>query len=193
MLNKHAKDIANFLRAGDYQETDSGLLIHGAIMACGEYFESVNGQDERRSKNLVPTEGITFILNVALGASSKSAAFYLAPFAGAVTPAANWTAANFAATASEIVSQTEGFAGTSRLVWTPSAAAAGSIDNLSAKASFNILTASSLNINGAALLTDQARGATTGALISATKFAATRVVYNGDVWDCGYRLTLTDS
>lgn len=193
MLNRHAKDIAAFIKAGDYQETDSGILIHGGIMFRGEYFDSVNGQDERCSKNLVPTEGINFLLGVALGAVSKSAAFYLAPFAGAVTPAANWTAANFTATASEITSQTEGFAGTARLAWTPGVASGGSIDNLSAKASFTIISASSLNINGAALLTDQARGATTGALISATKFAATRVVYNGDVWDCGYRLTLSDS
>lgn len=193
MFAKHQKDIAAFVKNGDYQETDSGLLIHGSILAQGHYFESVNGKDERIHKNLIPAEGIDFILNVALGAVAKAAAFYLAPFAGAVTPAANWTAANFAATASEIVSQTEGFSGVIRPTWTPTAASGGNIDNLTAKAQFTIITASSLNINGAALLTSNARGGTSGTLLSATKFASTRVVYNGDIWDCGYRVTLADS
>jgi hypothetical protein len=189
-LNKHA---LAFLKAGDYELTDGGILIHGCIMGKGEYFESVNGQDERIHPNLLPTEGINFILGVALGAIAKAAGFFVAPFSGAVTPAANWTAANFAATASEITSQTEGFSGVTRPAWTPGVAAAGAIDNLAAKATFNIVCTTTININGAAILTDNTRGGTAGSLISASRFAATRVVYNGDVWDCGYRVTLTDS
>ena len=193
MIRIKMKELLGFLRKGDYEMSDGGILIHGCIKGKGEYFESVNGKDERIHPNLIPTEGINFVLNVALGATAKSAGFYVAPYSGAVTPAANWTAANFAATASEITSQSEGFSGANRPAWTPGVAAAGQIDNLAARATFNIVCTTSLNINGAAVLTDNTRGGTTGVLVSASRFAATRVVYNTDVWDCGYRVTLTDS
>ena len=187
------KAVRNFFRKDDYQLSDGGVLVHGSILAKGQYFESVNGKDERIHPNLIPAEGILAILNVAFGAVAKYAGFYVAPYAGAVTPASNWTAANFAATASEITSTTEGWAGATRAAWTPSAAAAGAIDNIAAKASFTIICTTSLNINGAAIMTENTRGGITGALMSASRFAATRVVYNTDVWECGYRVTLTDS
>lgn len=190
---KHHKEISGFLQAGDFEQTEEGLLIHKGILAKGEYFESVNGQDERIHPNLIPTEGIHFILNVGLGAVAKASGFYLAPYATAITPTASWTGANFAANSGEITSATEGFVGT-RPAWTPGSASAGAIDNMSAKASFAIVCTTSLNINGAGLIAnDNVRGGTTGSLISASRFAATRVVYNGDTWDCGYRVTLLDS
>lgn len=188
-----SKIVRAFFRKDDYQLSDGGVLVHGSILAKGHYFESVNGKDERVHSNLIPSEGILSILNIAFGAVAKHAGFYVAPYAGAVTPAANWTAANFAATASEITSTTEGWAGATRAAWTPAAASAGAIDNLAAKASFTIICTTSLNINGAGIMTENTRGGTTGTLMSASRFAATRVVYNGDVWECGYRVTLTDS
>ena len=190
---RHAKDIKRFIAKDDYELTEGGILVHGCILAKGEYFESVNGQDERVHHNLIPTEGINLILDVALGSVAKPASFYLAPYAGTETPAAGWTAANYASTASEITSTTEGWAGASRPSWTPAAASAGAIDNLASKASFTIICTTSLSINGAGLLTNNTRGSTSGSLVSASRFGATRVVYNGDVWDCGYRVTLTDS
>ena len=39
--------------------------------------------------------------------------------------------------------------------------------------------------------TSTAIGGTTGALISASKYAATRVFQNGDTYDVGYRVSLT--
>jgi hypothetical protein len=41
------------------------------------------------------------------------------------------------------------------------------------------------------LLTNNTRGGTTGALVSATKYAAARVFQNADTYDVGYRLSLT--
>jgi hypothetical protein len=46
-------------------------------------------------------------------------------------------------------------------------------------------------VTGAAMLTNNTRGGTTGALVSATKYAAARVFQNGDTYDIGYRLSLT--
>ena len=66
-----------------------------------------------------------------------------------------------------------------------------SIDNIAAAASVTIATSSQLNVTGAALLTNSVRGGTTGTLISATKYAAARTFQAGDIYDIGYRLSLT--
>lgn len=165
----------------------------GNVKAHGQYRMRINGGDWVYSDNIVTTQGLELLLNIALGGTSKISNFYLGLFSGSATPAANWTAANFASNASEIISQTEGFAGVNRPAWTPSAASGSTINNFSSEASITIITSSSLNINGVALLTQQARGATTGSLISATKYPVTRVVQNGDILDIGYQLTLSST
>jgi hypothetical protein len=50
-----------------------------------------------------------------------------------------------------------------------------------------------LTVNGAALVSDAAKGAVTGKLLSATKFTAARVLYNSDVFNLAYRMQLTSS
>lgn len=193
LATKFHAAVAAFIAAGDYRKTESGLLVHNSIMARGRYFHTVNGKDERIDHNLVPDAGILHILDVTLRNQTRFASWYIAPYAGAVTPAANWTAANFTANSSEIVSGTEGYSETTRPQWVPAAAAAGKISNLASKASFTIVCTGTLNINGAGLLSANAKGATSGVLISASRFGATRVVNNGDTWECGYEVELTDS
>ncbi|MFZ4537184.1 hypothetical protein [Propionivibrio sp.] len=175
-----------------YDVTDDGVYFpKQGVLASGEYRHTVNGGDLRIDKNLLTAEGLTHLLAVAMGATAKPTGYYMALYAGAVSPAANWTAASFAATASEIVSLSEGFSEVTRPLWTPAAAAAGVIDNFVAAARFTITTASSINVNGAALLSSNVRGGTSGVLVSASKYAATRTMYNGETYDLGYRVTLT--
>jgi hypothetical protein len=192
-IQKHADEIVGFINSGDFEETEGGLLIHRAIRARGTYVHSVNGEDERVDHNLVPAEGIAHFLSTTLGAGAKLSNWYLAVFSGAVTPAANWTAANFAANATEIVSQTEGYSNATRPQWTPAAVASGVIGNLANRAVFNITCTSTLNISGAALLSDNTRGGVSGVLISASRYGAVRVVNNGDSFELGYEVELTDS
>ena len=168
-------------------------LLGELVYARGEYFGRVNGGEwAKEGDNLIVLEGLAHILSVAFGSTPKPAGYYLALFSGAAAPAANWTAASFAAAASEIVSMAEGYTSATRPVWTPPATTdTGSIDNMAAVASVTIATASQLNVTGAALLTNNTRGGTTGALISATKYAAPRVFQSGDVYEIGYRISLT--
>ena len=182
------------VRKDDWERTaDGGVLIHRGIKMSGVYVHSVNGQDERRDPNLIPDAAILHTLDVVLKNGTRYAAWYLAPFAGAVTPAANWTAANFTSTASEIVSGSEGYSEATRQQWVGGTPAANKVDNLASKANFTIVCTTSLNINGAGLLSANAKGATSGVLISASRFGATRPVNNGDVWQCGYEISLADS
>ena len=187
------QELAADIAAERFDVTANGIYFpRQGVVANGEYFGRVNGGAwAKEGDNLIPTEGLAHILNVALGTAAKPAGLYLALFSGATAPAANWGAASFAAVASEIVSQTEGYKAATRPVWTPVNTNTGSIDNLASVASLTIATASQLNVTGAALLTNSTRGGTTGALVSASLYAAPRVFQNGDIYELGYRINLT--
>ena len=138
-------------------------------------------------------EGILYLLEAGLGTNSTISTFYLAPYGGNATPTSAWTAANFTANSTEIVSLTEGYTEALRQAWTVGAAAAGVIGNLSSRAVFTIATASTLSVYGAGLLSNSTRGGTTGTLVSATRFASTPVLNDTDSFELGYEVELTDS
>lgn len=193
-LKRHAGEFLRALRAFKFERTETGVFFPAAkVEARGMYAHDVNGLDLQFDPNLLTDQGLTHMLSVEFGSTSKISAWYLALYAGNIAPAANWTASNFAGTASEITSTVEGYTETTRQAFTPGAATANSIDNVGAKAAFTIATASQLNVNGAALLSDNVRGSTSGILASATKFATTRVLSAGDVFNCGYRVSLTST
>jgi hypothetical protein len=195
-LQKHAGEFAAALASHEYERTDDarGLYFPKAkAFISGTYIHDVNGEDERVDPNLLPDEGLMYLLTVGLYNGTKLPTWNLALYAANYTPLANLTAASFPATASEITSSTEGYTESTRPVWTPSTPSANSIDNLANKAAFTIATASSLTVQGAALLSEAAKGAVTGKLVSATKFSAARTLYNTDVFNLAYRVQLTSS
>jgi hypothetical protein len=191
---RHAGEFLRYLRNFKYERTEDGLYFPAArAFARGEYVHDVNGQDERVDHNLLVDQGLIKMLGVMFYTDAKINNWYIALFNGSVSPANNWTAANFASTASEITSTTEGYTETTRQAFTPAAPSADAIDNTAARAAFTIATASQLNVTGAALLSSNVRGDTSGTLASATKFSSTRVLNNTDVFNCGYRVTLASS
>ena len=194
------KAMVRELKKERFDETKSDLIFPTlGVGGSGEYFYRVNDEPVQTAKNLITAEGFTHILNVAMGSQAKPTAYYLALFGGSAAPVATWTAANFAAVAGELTSQTEGYTNATRPVWQPTAATANSIDNMggggndvSKAVKVTIATTSQVTITGAALLTAPAKGATTGALISAAKYPIARTLQNGDVFYIGYRLSLTE-
>ena len=187
------KELARAMRDEVFDVTDEGIYFpRQSILAGGEYFDRVNGGEWHRTPNRIVKEGLILLLNVALGSTPKPSNFYLALFSGNVTPEANWTAANFHATATEITSMEEGYTSPTRPEWVSTNASADThIDNMDAVATLTIAASSAINVNGCALLTNNTRGGTLGVLVSATKYAATRVLQNDDTFDVGYRLALT--
>jgi hypothetical protein len=187
------RQVARELRAQRFDTTPEGVYLPRlGVLASGEYFGRVNGGAwQKEGDNLIVTEGLAHMLNVALGTTAKPAGYYLAIFAGNTAPAANWTAASFAAVASEIISMTEGHTAPTRPVWTPANTATNSIDNMASVATLTIATAGQLNVTGAALLTTNQRGGTTGALVSASLYPVPRTFQNGDTYELGYRINLT--
>lgn len=182
---KHAREFLGYLKNFKYEKTDTGIEFPSAkVQIIGEYEDNYG-----RSPNLAPTEGLNHILMVALKDTAKLNTFYLALFSGNYTPVAGLTAATFASAATEITSNTEGYSETTRRAWTPGAASGGVIDSYGAKSTFTIATATSVTIRGAALLSDNVKGSTSGVIISATRFPADRVEYNGNSYQLGYRVT----
>jgi hypothetical protein len=194
-LLKHAREFRRYLNNGQFEVTESGDVVFAkaAAVAAGGYVHDVNGADQRFDKNLLPDQGLIYLLNVGLNNGTKLPTWYLSLYAANYTPLAALTAASYPATASEITSGTEGYTESTRPVWTPTAPTTPLIDNLANKAAFTIATASSLTVNGAALLSEATKGAVTGSLISATKFTAARVLYNTDVFNLAYRVQLTST
>lgn len=191
---KHRREIAAAIASGAYEFTEGGVLIKAGIdaLATGLYWHSVNGgEDLQVDHNLLPDEGILSMLNVNFGATAKIANWYLALYSGQINPAANWTAANFASTASEIVSNTEGYSNATRPAFVSAPAAAGQITNLASKAQFNIVCTTSLIVEGAAMLSNSGKGSTAGVLASASRYSAPRTLYNGDVYEVGYGVSLS--
>lgn len=188
------QELSTALQREHYEQTEHGVYFpRQGVLAQGEYFDRVNGGEWQRTPNLVTDEGLQYILNVALGKTPKPTAYYIALFNGSASPANNWTASNFASVASEIVSLTEGYSNATRPQWTPSEAKGNAIDSMEQATKLTIATTSQLNVTGTALLTHNVRGGTSGVLISATKYPVSRTFQNGDIFEIGYRLTLSSS
>ena len=185
-LIKHGKEFKRYLANNKFDVTDQGVEfpVAGAV-AFGEYQDKYGTE-----KNLLTIQGLNHLLEVALSDASKLNDFYLAIYGGNYTPTSTLTAAQFASSAGEIISSTEGYAESTRPQWNPGAADGGVIDNYDNKAEFNIVTASEIVIRGAALLSDWTKGSTSGVLISASRFSNERTEYDGNVYQLGYRVRL---
>lgn len=191
---KRLPEIVAALAAGDVVQTANGVLFPAMnALVAGSYIHDVNGQDERIDHNLVTIEGLNYMLNSSLRAQAPETAWFLALFSGNVAPQASWTAANFVANATEIVSANQGYSEPTRRPWTAPAAANGNVTNAASKASFTIAATATLTVQGGALLSNSAKGGAGGVLMSASKFATARNLENGDIFNLGYALTLTST
>lgn len=194
-LLKHAREFRRHLANKAFEVLDDGAIRFplARAVAHGEYFHDVNGSDLQTDSNLIPDQGLIYLLNVGLNNATKLPAWYLSLYSANYTPTTALTAASYPATASEITSTTEGYAGANRPTWTPTTPTTPLIDNVASRAAYTIATASSLTVWGAALLSEPVRGAVTGTIVSAGKFSAARVLYNSDAFNLGWRVQLSSS
>lgn len=174
------------LNDGKFETTEDGLLIPSMrIEATGEFCYHKRGEPEEFSANLVVTEGLNYILGSALRGVTPIPSWYIAVFSGNVTVQATWTAASFTADSTEVT----GYTSATRPAWAPAAVSGGVISSYAAKAEFE--ATSSITLRGAGLVSASAKSATTGTLISASKFATAKALELGEILDVGYKLTLT--
>ena len=168
-------------------------IKHG-LRAKGIYTIFIDGKEVGQYENLVPDEGLIYLLKSGVLGQSQISNWYIALFSGNVNPSSNWTASNFASVASGIISSTEGYSETSRPQWMPNSTTPTSptISNSNSLATFSIVCSSSINIAGAALLSSPTKGGTTGVLLSAVRYNSPHTLNNGSSFQVQYDLMLQD-
>ena len=190
-LQKHAREFKGYLDTHQYDVTDEGILFPKAgALASGEYFYDSNGANPESTANLLPTQGLNYLLETSLRNGSAHTQWYLAIFSGAYTPVSGVTASTFTSSATEITSASEGYTETTRRPWTSVAASGGVTDNVADRAAFTIASANEVVIRGAALLSDPVKGGTNGVLVSIARFASPRTESAGNIFNLGYRVRL---
>ncbi len=123
--------------------------------------------------NIVPTEGLNHVLNTVFKGGPQIASWYLGVFKGNYTPVPGDTAATLPGAAVESAD----YVGTNRIAFTPGIVAGGAVSNSTAVAEFSFTTEAT--IYGGFMTSAQARGATTGTLMSVVKFASAKAVDAG--------------
>lgn len=182
------KSLLDALR-GKLKRNAAGLLIPAdTFNARGVFDVAVNDGPFEPAPNLVTLEGRNHTLDVTLGGATQVPTWYIALFAGNVTPASGWTAANFDANATEFTNFDEGV----RQAYDEGSPTAGAIDNDTNEAEFTV-SAGGGTVYGAALISNSVVGATTGTLFSAARFATVKNLDEGDVIRVKYTVSLTSS
>ena len=177
-------NIFNKLRQRMSAGSTTGLVV------ASIYGIAVNGGPWQHSHNLVPSAGILDLLEVYIGAGSQTTGWHLAPFAGNVTPAPTWTAANFDATATEFTN----YVAASRPSLVPDTAAAGEINNLSSLASITIGSGAQDTIWGVSLQSSATKQGTSGVMFSASRLGVARAnLAEGDQIQLSYRLQISNA
>lgn len=137
--------------------------------------------------NLIPTEGLNYMLGTSLTGVAQSSTWYIALFEGNYTPVAGVTAATFPADATECTAYTEA----SRVTWTPGAISGGSVSNTASKAVFTMNATKT--VYGIAQTSVATKSATTGTLISVARFSVAKSVVSTDVLNVTSTLTATSA
>lgn len=144
-------------------------------------------------KNRVVDQGLNYMLNAAFRGEGVVSSYYIAPFAGNVTPTAGLTAANFASTMTEFTNYTEA----NRQAWvTDAAAAALELINGDAPALITVGSATGTNnttIWGAGLIASSGKSATGGSLVACQKRAAALTVEEGFELRIKYKLAASSN
>jgi hypothetical protein len=119
--------------------------------------------DVTRVHNLMPTEGVHYMLAASFAQGTQWMAFYIGLFSGDYTPYAQQTMSDFPMNATEFV----GYDGTARLDCNFATPANQQVSNMANPAVFTI-TASG-TVKGCFLATSAPKGSTGGILVSAVR------------------------
>jgi hypothetical protein len=163
----------------DFIQNDAGLLVPANQLLMGGSFHAElirDGEiiDAFDFNNIVVNEGLDSALNVVFNGASPITSWYIGLFQGNYTPVASDTAATIAANSTESSAYATGV----RQSFVTVASTAQLITNTASRASFTF--SSGATIYGAFLASTATINGVTGVLMSAARFATSRVVANGD-------------
>ena len=139
-------------------------------IACGftylvEAFERERKIAEFRAHNLVPIEGLNYLINAGLRNQSAFANIYMGLYEGDYTPDPDDTAATFPGSATELTTYVE----STRRAVVLGVPASGASDNSAARCEFTGNT-NGRQAMGGFITSAATKGATSGVLLSAVRF-----------------------
>lgn len=137
---------------------------------------------EDKGYNIVPYEGLNYILNVSLKGAVQSSSWYCSLFKNNITPSIDDTAVSALGSSGSYgeVTDADVSPSTNRPLITWGTVSNGSVDNSSNRIAFTIIP-NSLTIYGAFITNTQAKLSTSGILLGARLFSAPRVLLKDDV------------
>lgn len=134
-----------------------------------------NVRDTEHVHNLMPTEGLNYVLGTALKGAAQIAAFHVGLYEGNYTPVAADTAATFPVSATESTAYAEA----TRVALTLGSVIGGTADNSAARAEFTANAAKTFY--GGFISSSNAKGSVSGVLVSAVRFASPKQLSAGEV------------
>lgn len=137
--------------------------------------------------NLIPTEGLNYILGAALTGVTPLTSWFIGLFEGNYTPVSGVTAASFPADATESTAYDE----STRVAWVPGAIASGVVSNSASKAVFTMNA--SKTIYGLAQSSANAKSATSGKIVSVARFGSPKAVVDDDILNVTSTITVTSA
>lgn len=189
---RHWSELARMFRNHKWERDDNGAILIGRVRVHGQYETTApDGLGTVVCDNLLTTEGCNYLLSVGIAGGTQYTTFYVAPFGANVAVADTLTAANFAATQTELTNTH--YSESTRVAYVESVPAAKSLNNTASPATFTAATTNVL-IYGVGLLSASAKSATTGVLLSAANYTTVRTLPSvSDTLGVKYTLTLANS
>lgn len=194
-LIKHWKEFRNYTRNNQYEAGEGQIYFPKASVAVGGVYTGwVTGYESEvtTDANLIPNEGLNFILNDIMLTSPLVAPrlWYVMLHSGSGTPDAATTAATYESLHSEITSGAEGYSEATRVLWVGDAVDTVNteVTNDATPAAFTIVTSTSLGVWGAAITSISTKTSAAGTLMSLGKFSAQRSLSNTDVFNLKYKI-----
>jgi hypothetical protein len=185
---KHLREFSRLFRNHKYERNDDGdILIASARISGVLETTAPDGLGATISHNIWTTQGFNAMLAVTLANGTQYSTWFMAPFSGNVTPVDTMTAATFSAAVTELTTQ---YSQATRVEFVESAPASKSTSNTASPAVFTSAV-DNVNIWGVGLLSSSGKGATSGVLLSYSKYATVRnLPTTGDTLGVRYTLTL---
>lgn len=133
--------------------------------------------------NLIPSQGMAFLVRAPFGDTAPISTFYLGLFRGNYIPSPATTALDIPANMNEFIDYSEA----QRPLWSRSFDDNSSMDNSASKASFTVTQ--DRTIYGAFLVSDSTKGGNSGLILSCVRFASPKPVSAGQTVNLSGGLT----
>jgi len=187
------KEVAAAIQSNNYEVMEDGKIfiprtnvIIGGIFTVDHYREG-DLLSSDSSHNIMVNEGLNHVLSVLVAGTTQIDPWYVALFEGNYTPIAGDSASDIASNSTETTAYDESV----RQTYVEGTASGQSIDNSASKASFTMNATKT--IYGGFLASINTKSGTTGTLLCASRFDASKSVVATDVLDIQYTLSASDA